>query len=112
MHGMALVEKLVSILEKEAASDEIGQVKTVYLELGRLRHIAPEELMACFKYIPKPEKLRSAKLDIVVLPIKIKCLECGEENIVEEVAFCCKSCRSGKVNVVSGDEFNLKGIEW
>lgn len=112
MHAIALVEKLVSILERETALDEIGQVKTVYLELGKLRYVAKEELTTCFNYIPKPEKLRTAKLDIRVLPIKIKCLDCGEENIVEEVTFCCKSCHSGNVTVVSGDEFNIKGIEW
>lgn len=112
MHEIALVEKLVSVLERETASAEIGEVKTVYLELGKLRYIAPQVLTTCFRYMPKPEKLRKAKLDITVLPVKIKCLDCGGENIVEEFASCCKSCHSGNVRVVSGDEFNLKGIEW
>ena len=112
MHEIKLAESIVSILEKQVSGPEIGKVKTVYLEVGQLRYIVPEILESGFKQIPKSKKLQSAKINIEVVPIKVRCTECESEYIVEDNTFSCGKCQSSKTEMISGDEFILKGIEW
>ena len=112
MHEVALIKNLVNILEKEIANSGVGDVKTVYLEIGTLHYLDPEIMNTCFSHIRKYDKLRNAKIDIKVLPAKIKCSDCGRENVIRERVLGCSGCLSRNVDVISGNEFNLKSIEW
>lgn len=112
MHELKLAENIVAILEKEVASPEVGDVKTVYLEVGKLKYIIPEIIESSFKHIPKSSKLKDAKLEILEVPAKIKCSSCSSERVVDDGDYFCKECSSGDTEVVAGKEFLVKGIEW
>ena len=112
MHELKLIADLVAILEKEVDSPEVGDVKIVHLEVGKLRYIVPDIMESCFEHVPKSEKLKEAKMNITVLPVKVKCKECEEEQVVEGGEYHCKKCSSDNTEVISGSEFMLKGIEW
>ena len=114
MHEVALVKNLIFLLEKEIDSSEIGDVKTVYLEVGQLHyHDHPLDIIEnCFEHLPKSEKLSHAKIDVTILPVKVKCSDCAKENVVKESELQCSSCLSRNVDIISGNEFNIKGIEW
>ena len=112
MHEIKLAESIVAILEKEAASPEVGEVKTVHLEVGKLKYVVPEIISSSFEHIPKSEKLRNAKLRITEIPVRIKCNACGTEKPVENGEYFCSVCDSGDTEVTGGKEFLIKGIEW
>lgn len=112
MHEIKLAQNIVSILDREVGSPEVGEVKTVHLEVGALRYIVPEIMTSCFEHIPKNPKLDNAKIEIKVLPVKVKCSECGMEHEVTDGIYACSVCSSEKTEVVSGNEFMVKGIEW
>ena len=69
MHEVALVKNLIAVLEKEAAKPEVGNIKTVYLEVGKLHYHdhPPDVIENCFAHLPKPKKLRHAKIDIKIV---------------------------------------------
>lgn len=106
------MEDIVSILEEQVASPGVGQVKTVFIEVGRLRYIIPEIMVTGFKSIPKSGKLKTAQLKIIEIPVKIKCSECGNISEIQPDMFICPLCKSDKVEMISGNELTLKGIEW
>ncbi|MDD5633953.1 MAG: hydrogenase maturation nickel metallochaperone HypA [Candidatus Omnitrophica bacterium] len=114
MHEIKLTENIVAILEREVASPEVGRVKKVHLEVGRLRYIVPEIMQTAFINIPKSEKLEKAVLEIKTLPLEIKCQTCGAVSMLKDFRsdFICGKCSSEDVKIVSGDEFNITGIEW
>lgn len=112
MHEIQLAKNIVDVLEKQVTSSEVGEVKKVFLEVGKLHYIVPDILESGFQHVPKSEKLRNAKLEIKVLPIKIQCKNCGTEREVEEMDFTCKNCTESDTQVVSGKEFIVSGIEW
>lgn len=112
MHEIKLIENLVTILEKEVDSPKVGDVKTVHLEVGKLRYIVPDIMESCFEHVPKSDKLKNAKIKIEVLPVKVKCSDCEEEQVVENGEYCCRKCSSDRTDIISGNEFVLKGIEW
>jgi len=112
MHEFALMKSMVDILDEEVQGSEVGEVKTVHLEVGQLKYIVPEILVSCFKKLPKDEKLKKAEISLDVLPVKLRCKECKEETLAEGNSFTCSKCSSNSVDVVSGNEFRIKGIEW
>ena len=112
MHELKLAENIVTILEKEIQSPEVGNVKTVYLEVGKLKYIIPDIMESSFAHIPKSTKLKDAKLEISEVPVRIKCSSCGSERVVNDGDYFCQECSSGDTEVIGGKEFLVKGIEW
>ena len=112
MHELALMKSMVDILDREVQDSEVGDVKTIHLEVGKLRYIVPEILVSCFEQIPKDKKLENAQIRMEVLPVKLSCKSCGEVSVPEENEFACMKCSSAEVNFDSGNEFRIKGIEW
>ena len=112
MHEIHLVKNLVATLEKELASSEIGEIKTIRLEVGQLQHLTNDGINECFKHVPKSDKLKNAKIEIKVLPTILKCSDCGEQTVAKDKDIKCKNCAGTNLVVVSGNEFNLKGVDW
>ena len=112
MHEMMITKNLVSLLEDAVSQSDVGRVKTIHLEVGRLRYIVPEIMTTCFKQTPKSDKLKQAELNLKVLPVKLKCSDCGKVCESGDNNFRCKVCFSKDVDIVSGKEFLLKSIEW
>ena len=86
MHEIKLMEDVVKILDKQVDDPEVGEVKTVYLEVGQLRYIVPEIMTTGFNCVPKNEKLKNARLDIKILPVKVRCADCGKEQEVKDLS--------------------------
>ena len=112
MHEIVITRNLVSLLEEAVKENHVGMVKTIHLEVGRLRYIVPDIMVTCFNQIPKSDKLKQAELDLKVLPVKLKCSDCGKICESGDNNFACKACLSKDVDIVSGKEFLLKSIEW
>ena len=70
MHEMAIVINMISVLEKEVSGKDVGDVKTVHLEVGRNRYVVPEIMNSCFKAAPKGSKLHNAELKMDIVPGK------------------------------------------
>lgn len=112
MHEMPLMKNLISVLEQEIKNSEIKKIKTIHLEIGALQHIAPDIIISHFEHMPKSEKLKYAKIDCKIVPVKIKCSNCTQESVMDDSKMKCSKCASEKVDIISGKEFKLKGIEW
>lgn len=112
MHEIQFAKNIVKVLEDQINDPEVGEVKKVHLEVGKLHYIIPEILNTGFSNVPKDEKLKNAKLEIEVIPVKVKCLSCGKETVAEGSDFTCGECSGAKTEIVSGKEFMVKGIEW
>jgi Zn finger protein HypA/HybF involved in hydrogenase expression len=87
------MKKLITALNAEAEKPEVGDVKKIHIEVGELAHITPEIIEHCFSHMPKNEKLRNAKIELSVIPLRVGCGQKGAK-------------------VTSGNEFILKSIEW
>lgn len=107
-----MMKNLVSILDREVNGHEVCNVRKIYLEIGALKYVVPEILILAFEQIPKNKKLDNAKIQIEIIPVKIRCDNCGVESVVKKNLFRCTECLSTDVSIISGKEFNLKGIEW
>ena len=112
MHEVSLMKSMVDILDEEIRSSEVGEVKIIHLEVGKLRYIVPEILVSCFERLPKNEKLKTARINLEILPVKLRCKKCFEETLPEGERFACCKCSSNDFDIIQGNEFRIKAIEW
>ncbi len=68
MHEMALAESMLEIVEDTARRNGAARVKTVWLEIGALSHVAPEALRFCFDAVTRGGIADGAQLTIVATP--------------------------------------------
>jgi hydrogenase nickel incorporation protein HypA/HybF len=112
MHESHLVTQLISALEKEIDKSGIDKIKSIILDVGELQDITEDSINHCFQHIAENEKLKDMDIKINIIPIKVKCMDCGEESIIKKQDARCGKCNGTNIKIVAGNEFNLKSITY
>ncbi len=86
-------------------------VAVVNLRVGHLRQVVPDSLLFYFRLVARETVCAGARLEIEVVPARLRCEGCETEWVAEAAAFRCPSCQGGEVSVVSGDELEVESIE-
>lgn len=107
MHEMGITQNIVSIVSEHAGARKVTRVR---LEIGKLSAIMPEAIRFCFDIAAKGTVLENSKLEIVELPGKAKCKDCGGEVLLETLFGTC-DCGSRDLQRLSGEELNIKEME-
>jgi hydrogenase nickel incorporation protein HypA/HybF len=107
MHEMGITQSIVAIVSEQAAG---RKVKRVTLEIGKLAAIMPDAVRFCFDVAAQGSALDGAALDIVEIPGRARCLDCGDEVALTDVFGRC-TCGSRKLERLAGEELNIKSME-
>ena len=107
MHEMSITRNIVAIVGEHAGPRRVTRVR---LEVGALTAVVPEALLFCFDVATKGTVLEGAVLEIVTVPGRAVCMECGEESGIEGLLARC-ACGSRRLTRVSGEELNVKDME-
>lgn len=112
MHEMGIAMQLVEIATSAIPKDmENVQVEKVNLRLGKLSSVVPDSLRFCFEIITKDTPLAGAELDIEEIEVVAKCNDCNWEWTIKGPVFKCEKCKSGNINILSGQELEISSIE-
>jgi hydrogenase nickel incorporation protein HypA/HybF len=77
MHEMALVQSLLSMAEEEISRRNCTRLLAVRVEYGALAGIMPEALHCCFEALTRDTAHKQARLELVCLPVRLRCPFCG-----------------------------------
>jgi len=107
-----MVESLLEELLK--LQDEHGwdRIDAVHLKVGAMRQVIPEIMHFAFDISIKGTALEGAQLFLEEVPLKKKCMECGNiwtEN--DASLFLCQNCGSADVDLLEGMELELESLE-
>ena len=83
MHEYGLMENVVAAIMAELKnSGEIpaGQTLTVTLKVGALEMHSEAATRQAFEVLTKGTVLEGARLDLVILPVTLVCLQCGHQE--------------------------------
>jgi len=108
MHELSIASAIVATVERHA---EGHPVETVKLRVGTLRQVAPASLLFYFDFVTRETVCERARLEIEVVPARLRCEGCGAEWELEQPLFRCAGCGSTRVEVVAGDELQVESIE-
>lgn len=110
MHELSIAQEILNIVRSNLPSEN-SKLKSVKVKVGQLSGVLPDSLKFCFESILYQTEFDGAILEIINVPIKIRCLECGRESIIEEPIFNCPVCNSFNVQLLEGRELQITEIE-
>ena len=109
MHELSLSGAIVNTVVKHA---EGRPVSVVSLRVGALRQVVPDTLEFYFGFVSKGTVCEGARLEQELIPALLRCASCEREWEIDMPIFMCPSCgTAGRVEVASGDEFEVESIE-
>lgn len=111
MHEMSIAQSIIEIVDDTLTDEEKEKLKEIVVDIGELVAVIPDSLRFCFETIIADTIYKKALLTINIMPLKIKCNNCSIESKIEKYAFLCPDCESTHINVISGEELNIRYLE-
>jgi hydrogenase nickel incorporation protein HypA/HybF len=107
MHELGIANGIVEYCADRANGARVWRVR---VEIGRLSGVAPEALQFCFDVCAKDTVVEGAALEIIAIPGRARCCDCGEEFEIRSFIESC-ACGSRNPRVVAGEGLRLKDME-
>jgi hydrogenase nickel incorporation protein HypA/HybF len=111
VHELSLVASVFEVLEEEARRHGAARVTRVVLKVGLLSGAVPELLESAFDASKKGTIAATARLEIVRVPVRLRCPDCGGEAVREESDFACAACGSRRVEIVEGRDLFVETVD-
>jgi len=111
MHEMSIAQSIIEIVNDTLTDAEKNKLKEIVVEIGELVAVVPDSLQFCFETIVADSVYNKALMTINIIPLKIKCNNCNIESKIERYSFLCPECESTHINVLSGEELNIRYLE-
>jgi hydrogenase nickel incorporation protein HypA/HybF len=111
VHELSLIASVFDVLEEKAREHSALRVTAVVLRVGRMSGVVPDLLESAFDAYKRGTLAESARLTIEVVPIKLRCPDCGGADVREDTDFSCAACGSRRVEIVEGREIVVERIE-
>ncbi len=111
MHELSIAQNIIRIARENLTPDEEPRLQTIRVRIGAFSTIVPEFLQSGFDAAKDGTLMSSAQLKITVVPLRIKCSNCGHEAEIEPVDFACPVCASTDVDVMAGNELTVSDLE-
>jgi len=120
MHEMPVTQSLLNMILEEA---EDYRVIDIYIDVGVVSFILPDQVEIFFKYLSRGTIAENAKLHFQTKPLEIKCPDCkrtcdlsafrAEEPRVVLYKALSRECECGnqKMSITKGTGFELISIE-
>jgi hydrogenase nickel incorporation protein HypA/HybF len=109
MHELGLCEDIVAAVEQRAAGRTVVAVR---VRVGRLHHVHPEAFEQSFAVAAAGGVADGAVAELVLVPVRAACNECGEQSESDELMTACPSCGSFDIELTGGDELMLEWLEY
>ena len=111
MHELGIVFHIIRSVEEVGRQNGVSQVNAVTLELGEVSGVLEDYLQDCWNWAAsKSDMLRGAKLQVVVIPAKTLCENCGCVYPTVAHGRTCPVCGSGKTHLIQGNETMIRDI--
>jgi hydrogenase nickel incorporation protein HypA/HybF len=116
--AQALVEQVDSVIRQhearqdhDASSPDAWRATSIRVRIGPLAGVVPELLATAFPLAAAGSRMEHAQLDLVTVPITVRCRTCGAETEAAMNRLVCSACGDWHTQVISGDELLLESVE-
>ncbi len=111
MHEIRIAEDLSAIVLETARKENLSKVTKVNISIGQLVQIVPDIFEFAFRETVRNSIAQDAEVDIEIVPVKMKCMNCRNDFQVKENRFTCNICSSTDLGIIQGKELFIKSIE-
>ncbi len=114
MHELPITESILKIVLTHAEKNDVRQVMTIHLQVGKLSDLEDEWIQRYFDYLSKGTIAQGAELKIERTPIMLQCNACAASYPVEIANLsdsACPACGQKDSKLISGREYYIKNME-
>jgi hydrogenase nickel incorporation protein HypA/HybF len=111
MHELPVTQSLLKLAVQHAEAAAAKRVTDIYLEIGQLSSYVDESVQFYWDLISKGTIAHGAKIHFHRIPMQLECRECKHCFQPNGVSFECPKCKSDRVEVISGEVFQLIGLD-
>lgn len=110
MHELSIAEQILEISTEYAEREGVIAVREIALEIGTLSGIEIDALTFALDVVTKDSVLDGARVTIIEVPAKARCMSCGEEFLLEDFFSPCPSCGAFTSETLQGQELRVHSL--
>ena len=107
MHEYGLCEGIVDAVRKRSAGRPVAWVR---VRAGARQGVDTESMNQAFHHVAAGTEAADATVDLVSVPVDLRCEACGAHAQTHDVLAVCPECGNGDVTLTGGDELTLESI--
>ena len=107
MHELGLCEGVLEAVERRAAGRRVTRVR---VRVGAQHRVVSSAFDQSFALVAEGTVADGAAVDLVVVPVRARCRDCGNEAEATDVLAICPACGGLDVETTGGDELILEAI--
>lgn len=111
MHELSIAQSIADIVLEQMKVHGLAKVEAIHLRVGALRGVVMESLDFGFSFVTQGTPLEGSVLRAEEIPLRGRCLACGQEFPMDSWLSECPSCHEVQVEIISGKELEVDGIE-
>lgn len=109
MHELSLCGAIADIATRRAGR---RRIEAVHVRIGELRQVVPDTLTFCWELVVAQTQLDGAQLRLEWVEARLGCRACGAQfGLADPPVFACACCGGLDVEVVTGEEFEVRAID-
>ncbi len=108
MHELSITQNIVAIATDYAQGIPVTRVT---LEIGCLSAVMADAIRFCFDVCTPGTPLEGANLEIIEIPGRARCRDCGAEAPIDQPFGLCSTCNSVHLAIIAGEELRIKELE-
>ncbi|MDD5617099.1 MAG: hydrogenase maturation nickel metallochaperone HypA [Candidatus Methanoperedens sp.] len=118
MHKISIAGAIIDSVLDCAKKNDANKVEEVFIEIGELTALNPDQLTFIFETITKGTAAEGAKYDIKIVKPRIHCKKCSYSGNIElfEIhhfflpVIKCPECGDADIDIIAGRECCVKKI--
>lgn len=117
MHELSMAQGIINAVLETAENNNATEVTEIYIEVGRLAMLNPEQLRFLLDVLLENTMAENARIDISEIPVTISCPECGYEGIANlddsdhyAPIIECPNCENMRISILDGRDCVVKNI--
>ena len=111
MYELSICQSIIDQVTEIAAQNNAHAVTKIIVQIGPLSGVEAPLLEHAFPIASAGSIAQNAILETQLLPIRVRCNLCANENEASISKLICSACGSWQTSLLSGDEMLLKSIE-
>jgi hydrogenase nickel incorporation protein HypA/HybF len=111
MHELSVCQALIGQVERVARENDARRVVSIVIAVGPLSGVEAGLLEHAYPIAAAGTVAEHARLEIEVVPVRVRCRKCGDESAAQPNRLLCASCGDWQVHVTAGEEMLLKRVE-
>jgi hydrogenase nickel incorporation protein HypA/HybF len=111
MHELAITQSILDIVLEYARREAAPSIGSINLVIGEMTGVAEEYVRLYLGLIGRGTEAENAQVHVRLVPITLRCRQCGERFKAGRSKWACPSCQSTDAEITGGRELFVESIE-